>query len=243
MERTLPASALALALGLALAAPAAASELSDFNAAVDAAMDHRRAALFYLRTENPMVAEIELESADERWAAVVARWGETPPDAFADEADWAGELAAVGAALETAQQAAAGGDAKAAAAALEPVGPRLSRLRAEAGVIVFADRVAEANRAMDALWVYRREPIDWADAAQVDDLRARTAVTAYLYGKLKETAAADIAEDPEFARLVDGTLDALGLMWGAIDMQEETAVINILREIRSFDDLLWLRFG
>ena len=54
-------------LALLLAGPARATELSAFNAAVDAAMDRQRAALFYLRTGNPMVAEIELEGAREAW--------------------------------------------------------------------------------------------------------------------------------------------------------------------------------
>lgn len=232
---------LAVCLGLSL--PAAASELSDFNAAVDAAMDHQRAALFYLRTGNPLVAEIELEGAGERWSEVMGRWGAQGPAAFSDVADWAGEMAAVEAALAGAAAAAAEGEAEAAAAALEPIGVRLSDLRQAAGVLVFADRVAEANRAMDALWVYRRQEIDWANAEQVNDLRAKTAVTAYLYRRLKQTAAPALAADPEFARMVEGTLDGLGLMWGAIDRRDAGTVVNILREIRSFDDLLWLRFG
>jgi hypothetical protein len=235
---------LLLSVLLALAAgPAAASELSEFNAAVDAAMDHRRAAQFYLHTGNPMVADLELEGARERWAEVRARWEDQGPAVFDEVADWPAELQAVAQALERAAQAAAEGNAEAAAEALEPIGPRLAELRAEAGVFVFADLVAEANAAMAALWTYRRQEIDWADTGQVDDLRAKTAVTTYLYEKLRAAAGEEVSADPEFARLVDGTLNGLGLMWGAIEREDQTTVINILREIRSFDDLLWLRFG
>lgn len=239
MRRSLVGAAMLALLGT----PAAAGELADFNAAVDAAMDPQRAALFYLRTGNAPVAEIELDAAAQAWQAVAAQWGETPPDAFDGVAAWPKRIAAVGDGLAAARTAAAAGDADTATDTLGPVGEAVAALRAEAGVVVFADRVAEANRAMEALWIYRREGIDWADAAQVNDLRARTAVTAYLYGELKRTAAPEVAADPEFARLVDGTLSSLALMWGAIDRQEAPTVVNILREIRSFDDLLWLRFG
>lgn len=231
------------ALAVLVSASARAGELADFNAAVDAATDPQRAALFYLGTGNVLVAEIELEEGVARWQTVTERWGTAPPPAFADVADWPQRLAAVGEALVAARAAAAGGDAEAAAAALRPLGSNLRALRVEAGVTVFADRVAEANHAMEALWVYRREAIDWTDAGQLNDLRAKTAVTAYLYRRLQELAAPDVAADPEFTRLVEGTLNGLDLMWGAIDRREETTVVNILREIRSFDDLLWLRFG
>ncbi len=232
-----------LVLLLASAPAASANELARFNAAVAEAMTHYRGALFYLRTENPAVAEFELQDAVALWTEKVMPFREAAPDAFADDPTWAETLDQVSEGLRQGQDLARESDIAAAEAALQPLQIAMSDLRARNGVRVFADCIDEANAAMEALWVFRHNPPDFADSEAVNDLRAKTAVTAYLYARCQETAPPEIAEAPEFQRIMEGSLLSLTRMWPAIDEGNTEAVINILRELRSFDRMLWLQFG
>lgn len=228
---------------LTLSAPAGASELARFNAAVARAYAHYRGAVFYLRTGNPAVANVELQQAAALWRSEVRPFRAAPPDAFADDGAWPGIYDDIGARLEKAKAATQQDLTEPAEAALAPIRGTLAALRARNQVRVFSDDVDEANAAMDALWVFRQSPPDFGKPEQVNDLRAKTAVTAYLYRRCAERAPADIAETPEFKRITGGTLESLGRMWAVIDAGDGEAVISILREVRSFDRMLWLQFG
>ncbi len=241
MHRTL--ATLLLLLSLAVAPPAAASELSRFNAAVAESFAHYRGALFYLHTGNPAVADFELQSAVELWSNKVMPFRDAPPDAFADDPQWAVTLDGVGAKLQRGQALAAQDQAEEAEAKLRPIHDEMAALRARNAVRVFSDCIDEANAAMDALWVFRHEPPDFSDPASVNTLRATTAVTAYLYRRCQEEAPPEIAEAPEFQRIMEGTLISLDRLWPAIDAGNAEVVISILREVRSFDRMLWLQFG
>ena len=230
-------------LVVVIAAPAGAGELARFNAAVAKAYTHYRGAVFYLRTGNPAVANVELQQAGALWTSEVLPFRNSPPDAFADDAAWPSILDDVGARLEKAKAATSQDLAEPAAEALAPIRPALAALRARNQVRVFSDCIDEANAAMDALWVFRKAPPDFGVPEQVNDLRAKTAVTAYLYRRCAEQAPADVAAAPEFKRIMGGTQESLGRMWAVIDAGDGEAVISILREIRSFDRMLWLQFG
>jgi len=233
-----------LLLLLVATVPAAgASELARFNAAVAEAFTHYRGALFYLRTENPAVAEFELQDAVALWSEKVMPFRDAAPDAFADDPDWAATLDQVSEGLSQGHELARESDIAAAEAALQPLQAAMADLRARNGVRVFSDCIDEANAAMDALWAYRHDPPDFADSAQVNDLRAKTAVTAYLYARCHKTAPPEISAAEEFQRIMEGSLLSLSRMWPAIDAGNSEAVINILRELRSFDRMLWLQFG
>lgn len=234
---------LVLLLLLTFAPPAGASELSRFNAAVAEAYTHYRGALFYLHTGNPAVAEFELQRAIGLWSGKVMAFRDAAPDAFADDATWAPTLDEVGTRLQKARDLAQKGEAEAAEAELRPVRDALAGLRARNNVRVFSDCIDEANAAMDGLWVFRHDPPDFADPATVNALRAQTAVTAYLYARCQDEAPPEIAASPEFRRIMGGTLTSLGRLWPAIDAGNAEVVISILREVRSFDRMLWLQFG
>lgn len=236
---------LALVLALSLASPwqAAASDLEDFNTAVAAAYSHYRGAVFYLRTGNAAVAAIELGDAAASWREGVSPFVESPPDAFASDPSFGKTLTAVAERLGQAEELAVAGDLPAAAEVLAPVRGELAALREQNNVVVFSDFVDEANAAMDRLWVFRNAPPDWGDQGAVDRLKAEIAVTAYLYRRCREKAPATVRGSPEFKRIVDGAINSLDQLLEVTRQGEEEAVINFLREIRSFDRMLWLHFG
>jgi hypothetical protein len=240
---TLSRSLVVAAMLVAGAAPHA-SELSRFHDDVADAYAFYRSAAFYLGNGNAMVAGFELEQMRERWRVLTARYAQAPPDAYSDLPDFAATLAAIDARIASAAAGAAGADAEAAAKALAPVRRTLATLRARAGVRVFSDCIDEVNAAMDALYVYRRaEPLDVEDLAQVNDVKAKAAVLGYVLERCDAAADAAVREDPEFRRLVDGMLASSAAVFPALDRKDTAAVINLLRELRSFDRILYLRSG
>jgi len=241
--RVLPAI---LVLALALAGPAGiahASDLADFNEAAAVAYGHYRAAASYLRTGNAALAAIELEAAREKWRDVASRFAASPPDAFADDPAWAGTLTAIGKRLKDALAATDGGDLKAAAEILAPIRGELSDLRGRNNVVVFSDRVDAISAIMDRLWRFHHQPPDLDSAAALRELRSGTAVLEHLLRLCREAAPAGLRKDPDFVRFLDSGAEAVERLWQAIETKDQELLINTLRELRSFERLLFLRFG
>ena len=226
-----------------ISGPAGASPLSDFLAQSTAAYGHYRGAVNYLRTGNIDLAALELESAGEKWAALAARFAAAPPDAFADDPAWRDVLDGVGDRLKGGLDEIDANRADQAAETLAPIRAMLGDLRRRNNVRVFSDRVDELSAAMDRLWRFRKAPPDFNVPETRRSLRAETAVLGYLLDRCRAEAPQDIAGTPEFERLVDGALEAIERMWRAIDTADTAFLINTLRELKSFETILYLRFG
>lgn len=233
----------ALVLLMSVAEAAAASRLAAFNRAVAEAYEPYRGAVSYLRTGNLDLAALEIEAASERWKAVVSRFAETPPDAFADDAEWGATLGNIGTRLKAALQAVDQGDKDAALTAAGPIRRLLGDLRRRNHVIVFSDRVDEITASMDRLWAFRKSPPDFASPEDLRRLRHDTAVLGYLVERCREEAPAELLAREDFRRLLDGTQEAVDRMWRAIEGEDGRLLINTLRELRSYDRMLFLRFG
>jgi hypothetical protein len=240
VRRHLAAIWLTVALGWSAAA---ASDLAAFNAAVADAYGHYRGAVFYLRTGNAGVAAVELAQMAAKWRALLDRFATAPPDAFAADAAWRATLDGIAQALAEATAAAEHGDAEAATRALAPIRPALGALRRRNDVAVFSDCVDELGAAMAPLWPYRHEPPDFASDAVLDRLKARIGVVEYLFRRCRDRAPAAYRDDDDFNRLIDGSLESLERLWAALARQDRQALINALRELRSFDGMLFLRYG
>ncbi len=221
----------------------AASDLARFNAAVAESYAPYRSALFYLRTGNPAVANLEIQEALERWRATVLPFGAAPPDAYADDPAFDAVLEEVAVHLQKAEALSASGAVEPAGRELEPVRERLGALRARNGQRVFSDCVDDANAAMDRLWEFRDATLDFADRAQVNALRHAASITLFLYRRCREQAPDALAGEAEFGRIVGGAIASLETLPEAIDEADAERVVNLLRELRSFDRLFWLNFG
>ena len=222
---------------------ASAGELTAFNEQVASAYAPYRSAMFYLRTGNPGVAALDLDAASDAWQSVVDRFGEAPPDAFAGDQSFGDTLSTVQTSLEQGLGLLDGGDVEEATAALAPIRDELAALRRRNGIRVYSDCVDEMNAAMDRLWTYRDAPPAFDQADQVNAVKRDAAVTDYLYRRCYESAPEALREDESFQRLFEGSLTSLPLIYDALDQGNEAMLINILREIRSFDRMIWLQFG
>lgn len=225
------------------AGPAAADALQDFHDRASAAMKHVRLAQFYLRTGNLAVAGAELDEATEKWAAVTAAFAAKPPGKLAEDSAFRADIEAVAGALAAALDAVDRDERDAAAAQLKPVAGRLAALRKRNGLWIFSDCIAAMNGAMDAAFVYRRKPPDFADAAQVAEMDKRFAVLAHWYKRCFREAGPRQRADPAFERLFPGSLESIERLIRAAKDKSAIRVINNLRELRSFDRLIWLYLG
>jgi hypothetical protein len=220
-----------------------AGELRDFNVAVADAYAHFRAAIFYLRTENVALAAIEIQGMDEKWARLVDRYRDRPPDAFADDPEWRSVLARIAGRIADGRAAAEASDGKAARDSLSPIRGELGELRGRNNVTVFSDCVDELDAAVRALWVYRKSPPDFAAAQAVEEVTARAAIADYLLARCRDRAPTDYRENAEFQRLMESALEAARKLRRAIEGKDRGYLIRSLRELYSYNRMIFLRFG
>ncbi len=223
---------------------AGASQLSAFNSAVADAYGHYRQASFYLRrSASPDIAALELENFIEKWQAVVESFADAPPDAFADDPQWDETLREIASRAETALAALDSGDAEAAEETLLPVRGLFGDLRRRNGVTTYSDIIDALSAEMEAFLKHRRNPPDFSDRAAVDAMLRQAAVVGYLFDRCAARAPGELQANAEFKRQIDGARESMEKVWKAA----ETGDLRLLRigigEVRSFERIMFLRFG
>ena len=221
----------------ALPSAAAADEATDaFHAALGEAYRPYREAVHYYETGNNELAEIALEEFVASWKALVARYAAMPPPGYAKDADFGKTLAAI---ADKAAHAVGASPAEA-LPALRPIRTDLAALRKRNGLTVFSDCVDAMNAAMDRLWAYRQKP---PGANEVPAFKAAVAATTGQYRNCLDVAPAPTRESAEFRRMLEGALASLARLEAAAEAGNAELVVSLLRELRSFDKLIWMRFG
>jgi hypothetical protein len=216
------------------AGPAAADEATDaFHAAVAGAYRHYREAIHYYETGNSDLGELAFEQFVAEWKTLAARYADKPPPAYAKDEAFAETLSAI----EGKATSAAGAAPAEALLALKPIRADLAALRKRSGQRVFSDCVDAMNAAMDRLWAYRQRP---PDARRMPAFQAAARATAARYRECLEQAPPALRDSAEFRRMMEGALASLARLEAATDAE---LIVSLLRELRSFDRLIWLRFG
>jgi hypothetical protein len=239
--RNLAVAALVWAGGCILSAAAETAE--DFHAAVAAAYAPYREAVHYLETGNAGLAGLAIERAQDEWRKVEATYAPAPPDAFAKDPKWSESLALVGRAFTDGLKAAESGNAEAALAALATVRRSLADLRLRSGQRVYSDCIDAMNAAMDLLYAYRRKPPARTVPAEQAAFAKAVADTETWYRRCRDEAPPAMREAGEFKRLFEGALVSLGRLKQAGATGPDDLIVSLVRELRSFDKLIWLRFG
>ena len=107
-------------------------------------------------------------------------------------------------------------------------------LRRRNGVYLLQDCLADFSGAMDALWVYRHD---------MPDLEQRESQVELISRRCEAMASGDLRQDPEFRRLFDLFYDGMGTIRNAVLERSPARVVNVLREWRSAQRLIFFRFG
>ncbi|MCW5772837.1 MAG: hypothetical protein KIT16_14430 [Rhodospirillaceae bacterium] len=223
--------------------PAAAETTPEaFYDAVAGAYAPYREAVHYLETGNAGLAALALDRADAEWRKVRARFADDPPKPYAGDLKWKATLAAIGDALEAGLKAADAGDDKVALATLAAVRRDLAELRLRSGQRVYSDCIDAMNAAMDRLWAFRAHPPDRTQPGSLPAFKAAVASTQRWYRRCRDEAPPALAASDEFKRLFAGALAGLDRLDAAASGPADR-IVSILRELRSYDKLIWLRFG
>lgn len=217
--------------------------LEAFFEAKQSAYRYYRSAWFYLRTGNVDLAAMELSFFVLGWDEIRARFSDAPPGPFADDPLWRAGLAEVGAMATGGLAALEAADAEAAKAALQAIPRVLADMRARNGVVTFSDAVEALSRAMEGLWRYRHAPPDLDVEAVRTELEEGTARLRAAFDRVRDEAPDEVAFDDRFLRLVADSDAAVERLDNAVQARDQTALVNALRELRSFERLLWLNFG
>jgi hypothetical protein len=246
--RHLAVTALLPFLLAALLAGSARAQTGDVPHAafLDAKQDayrYYRSAWFYLRTGNVDLAAMELSIFVTGWDEIRERFAEAPPGPFAGDPLWRSDLAEIGTLAADAMAALEAADAEAARDSLAPIPRVMAAMRARNGVVTFSDTVEDLGTAMEGLWRYREAPPDLDDEAVRTELDEGTAQLRAAFGRVRDEAPDEVAFDDRFLRLVADSDAAVDRLEAALQARDQTALINALRELRSFERLLWLNFG
>ncbi len=233
-----------LVFGLALCAgSAAAGDLADFNAAVEAVSAHNRVALGYLRTGNVDLAAVEIDRLRTAWSQLNTRFAGKRPDAFDGDPQYVIAMTDIATRLVAADMMLNSGRPEQASVALKAVRDDFHALRRSAGIAVLADCIGEANAVMDALMVYNVRDLDWTKSPTRFGIASKAAIYGYVLNRCDGMASEAVRKSPEFRRLIDGAKAGLVLIPKAIASRDSDLLHRILIELRSFDNLLAFRFG
>ena len=230
---------LALALALSLPAAARADALTEFNAAVEQAAAHNRAAIGYLRTGNADLADVELDRLRQAWQEVLAH--KRPP--VFDAKLYVRALTDISMRLVTADMLLNSGRPDNARLSLTAIRNDLYDLRKSAHVEVLADCVRDAGEAMDALMAFDKVDLDLSRPGVAADLAAKTEAYKGIIARCDGMAAPKVRQEPDFRRLIDGAVASLMLIPKAIETHDAGLVHRVLGELRALDNLLAFRFG
>lgn len=222
---------------------ARAGELADFNAAVEAASAHNRAALGALRSGNAALASPELDQLRTSGRALTERFAGKPPDAFAGNPLYDPLFTVASARLVAADMMLNSGRPEAAAQSLADMRGDLYVLRKASGVVVLTDCVRDANTALNALIAYDDTAPDWSKPATRPDIVSTSSIYDLELDRCDAIAGEPVHSSPEFRRAIDGAKAGLALVPKAVATRHTDLLHKILIELRSFDTMLAFRFG
>ena len=237
------------ALALLLAGPAAmprvasADDLADFNAAVESAAAHNRVALGYLRTQSVELAQVELDHMKNAWGELTGRFGMTPPAAFKDNRLYTETLVDVPTRIVTALIMLEMGRDDIARNSLQAIRLSLSNLRREAGIEILADCVLDYGAVMAVFVGYDDTPPDWSKPEMASELSARADAVAKTASRCDRLADEGLRAQPEFRRLIDGTMTSLAFVPKVIAERDNDLLQRLIGELKAFDNLLSFRYG
>jgi hypothetical protein len=237
------------ALAVLLAGPAAApraalaDDMADFNAAVERAAAHNRVALGYLRTQSTELAQLELDRMKDAWGELTGRFGMNPPAAFKDNQLYVDTLVDVPTRIVAALIMLEMGRDDIARNSLQTIRLSLSKLRREVGVEILADCVLDYSAVMAVFVGYDDTPPDWSRPEMASELSARADAVVKTASRCDRLADNGIRTQPEFRRLIDGTLASLAFVPKVIAERDNELLHRLIGELKAFDNLLSFRYG
>lgn len=243
MAARFPYFAVFAAAFLLFTRPALADEAQAFDDLVTEAQAGYRAAMFYARTGNPALAGIELGQAQAVWDEIVSTYGGKPPGPYAKDGRWADDLKAILGHVSKGMDLLDEEKAKAARAELAPVRDLIYGLRDRAGRMGYEECVTDLNRQMEVIFKWRHAAPDFDIPGTAEDVTRESMKYRDILRRCRALAPEAKKKAADFQRIFDGADDSISSMSDAVDRKSPLGVVNILRELRSFDRILYFKLG
>jgi hypothetical protein len=228
---------------LAAGAAARADDLADFNAAVEAASAHNRAAIGYLRTGNADLASLEIDRMRAAWGRLVERFSSRRPAAFNGNELYGKTLVGVSARLVGADLMLNSGRLDNAREGLDAMRGDLYALRQSAGIKVLADCIFDSNKAAAAFMAYDTPELDWSKPGVGSAIADKAAAYTSVLTRCDALASDAVRKEPEFRRLIDEAQTELAKVKQAVTNRDSAQLHRIVGSLRAIDNLLAFRFG
>ena len=232
-----------LALLFVLFAHPAGADAGTFDAVVEDAQSGYRAALFYARTGNPALAGIELRQSQDAWDDIVAKYAAAPPAPYDKDKRFADDLQAIAAHIARGADLLDEEKAKEARTELAPVRDLIYGLRNRAGRKGYGECVTDLNRQMAVLYKWRHDRPDFAVAGTADKVTRESMKYRDILRHCRDIAPEARKSAADFQRIYDGADASISSMPRAVERKAPLGVVNILRELMSFDRILYFKLG
>ena len=229
-------------LGFALwaaAGAARADDLSDFNAAAEAAEAHNRVAIGYLRTGNNDLASLEVDRLREAWS----KFGAVKRPALFDGKLYVAMLTDASMRLVTADMLLNSGRLDNARQALEAIRADLYDLRKSAGIVVLSDCISDSNKAAAAVMAYDTPDLNLSTPGTAPAIAETAKAYTDVLNRCDAVASETVRKEPEFRRLIDDAKSELAKVSQAIEHRDTGQFRRIVSSLRAIDNLLAFRFG
>ncbi len=223
-----------------LASAALGGPIADFNAAFRQTYAGYRGALAVTNTPNREGSEKAVGAFQSSWSAFVARYRNSPPPHFAEDARWAETLDEVGAVVARASGEVAKGDIAAAHLTLEAVRERLAELRARNGVIAYSDRIDAFHHTMEEVV---SKPYGGFSASGITSLVEDVAVLVHLGEELKKLPPPDAEKAADFAPTLAALLDAVRDLQTAARAGDADKIKAARAKVKPAFGKLFVKFG
>ena len=222
--------------------PVRAQSSPGFETLMSRSYESFRSAYWYTRTGNLGVAAIEIMTFGTSWNALREAFGETPPEVYANDPQWAGTLAEIASINDHALELLNNGDQSAAYETISGMRQAFAELRARNGIVSFSDYVNDYDVVIRKLSAFRAwdkvlSDDDWLEMTGLAD-EADTAIVA-----IEQQAPADLVASPDFRRSIENNMEALARYREHVSDRNERGAKGSIRDLRSAYGLLFLKYG
>lgn len=230
---------LGLLAGLAVPVAALAGPFQDFEHDLRDAYGQYRVALFQSNQGDAKATTAAIQALSDKWSALEASWGKTPPPQYAEDPDYAKTLAAVGAVIAQASKQVSGGDLGKVHVTLEGLRAEVAGLHDRNGIVSFSDRMNAYHA--------RMEMVLGRDLAAAPDgglaaLGEDAAVLSYLVADIAAHPAPEAA-DPAYAPALEAVTKSVQALQEAVRAGNAAAARKAVGGLKGPYSKLFARFG
>jgi hypothetical protein len=218
------------------------NSFQQFQQDVNKAYASYRMSLFQTNKKNQAKS---LESAlnfQQQWQAITEKYGEAPPDVYANDPEWRATLFNISDINALGIQEILVGNLSDAHETLEAIRDELGALRQRNQVNTFSDHVNNYHEAMESLLLLGLKPND-IDNNSLLTIREELAVLEYLAEKMKGNAPVEYLQNEGFKQAINGVFNSLKNLRKAVNEKNPDNILKAIKKLKPAYAKVFIKFG